>query len=231
MSDTETESETEFSVDDEGFLRDDEVFIGPVSTEELRVNRKIGGFRRTTVASRFSSVGSSFELDEKDSLDDSCEITINMDEIVKAKEVEDLEIKRQQREIFDLKKKEIKDTIARIQKIQMEQRIEMQTKIRNIQSNAGENMLSILSTARNDIMDNLSNTIKNSLLAFDDPLVTSLNVNLSNKELVLLASKADKLVAGNLESPCLQDLLNEKANLLKHSGQHTFCKNFLINVC
>jgi len=49
-SETETESEEE-----EDFIsRDDEVFVGPVSSEERRVNRRIGGGRRSTVIARLS---------------------------------------------------------------------------------------------------------------------------------------------------------------------------------
>src|SRR3990167_11145964 len=44
-SETESESESEF---DQSILRDEEVFIGPVSKLELLVNKKVGG-RRTTV--------------------------------------------------------------------------------------------------------------------------------------------------------------------------------------
>lgn len=64
-SDTETETESELSdYDNASCYRDEEVFVGKVTLEEIRVNRRVGG-RRTTVMSSRQRLSVSSSLDEE----------------------------------------------------------------------------------------------------------------------------------------------------------------------
>ena len=64
--DTETESEEEEELVSGSVLRDGEVFLGPISSEEIRVNKRIGG-RRTTLIARPSVLPGQLEEDCDDS--------------------------------------------------------------------------------------------------------------------------------------------------------------------